>query len=230
MQSEEIMKKLADNFGTLVMVNKRHPSSMSRLKNLLISEGVSETSARRKIADLETGAGCLVKEEYGSLKLNQKLLSQMFLQIQSDLNIPNHFEEEYKKQLAELERKHAMMKKDNEDEINALVAEIECKNNNTKKLKEDAKKEKELLKWRENFNWERYKEASGKLEVAEEKIARMKKGIFSYLKVYCEDWREARLKKKRIKKEVKERQKRYAELERKWEREKKQKEKEKYKR
>lgn len=122
MQSEEIMKKIADNFGTLVMVNKCHPSSMSRLKNLLISEGVSETSARRKIADLDTGAGCLVKEEYGSLKLNKKLLSQMFLQIQSDLNIPNHFEEEYKKQLAESERKHAMMKKDNEDEINALVA------------------------------------------------------------------------------------------------------------
>ena len=97
MQSEEMMKKLADNFGTLVMVNRRHPSSMSRLKNLLISEGVSETSARRKIADLDTGAGCLVKEEYGSLKLNQKLLSQMFLKIQSDLNIPNHFEEEYKK-------------------------------------------------------------------------------------------------------------------------------------
>lgn len=229
MQSEEIMKKLSDNFGTLVMVNKRHPSSMSRLKNLLISEGVSETSARRKIADLETGAGCLVKEEYGSLKLNQKLLSQMFLQIQSDLNIPNYFEEEYKKQLAELERKHAMMKKDNEDEINALVAEIECKNNNTKKLKEDAKKEKELLKWRENFNWERYKEASGKLEVAEEKIVRMKKGIFSYLKVCCEDRRNARLEKKRIKREVKARQKQYAELERKREIEKKQKEKENYK-
>ena len=229
MQSEEIMKKLADNFETLVMVNKRHPSSMSRLKNLLISEGVSETSARRKIADLETGAGCLVKEEYGSLKLNQKLLSQMFLQIQSDLNIPNHFEEEYKKQLAELERKHAMMKKDKEDEINALVAEIECKNNNIKKLKEDAEKEKELLKWRENFNWERYKEASGKLEVAEEKIARMKKGIFSYLKVCLDDCRVARLEKKRIKRERKERQKHYAELERKWEKERKQKEKEKYK-
>lgn len=106
MQSEEMMKKLADNFGTLVMVNKRHPNSMSRLKNLLISEGVSETSARRKIADLETGAGCLVKEEYGNLKLNQKLLSQMFLQIQSDLNIPNHVDEEYKKRWQESERKY----------------------------------------------------------------------------------------------------------------------------
>ena len=217
MQSEEIMKKLADNYETLVMVNKRHPSSMSRLKNLLISEGVSETSARRKIADLETGAGCLVKEEYGSLKLNQKLLSQMFLQIQSDLNIPNHFEEEYKKQLAELERKHALMKKDNEDEINALVAEIERKNNIIKKLKEDAEKEKESLKWKENYYWERYKEASGILEVAEEKIARMKEGIFSYLRVCLEDRRTAWLEKKRIKREAKARQKHYAELERKWE-------------
>ena len=227
MQSEEMMKKLADNFGTLVMVNKRHPSSMSRLKNLLISEGVSETSARRKIADLDTGAGCLVKEEYGSLKLNQKLLSQMFLQIQSDLNIPNHFEEEYKKQLAELERKHAMMKKDNKDEINALVEEIERKNNIIKKQKEDTEKEKELLKWGEKFNWERYKEASGKLEVAEEKIVRMKKGIFSYLRVCHEDRRAARLEKKRIKREAKARQKHYAELERKWEKERQEEEKKK---
>ena len=225
MQSEEIMKKIADNFGTLVMVNKCHPSSMSRLKNLLISEGVSETSARRKIADLDTDAGCLVKEEHGSLNLNQKLLSQMFLQIQSDLNIPNHFEEEYKKQLAELERKHAMMKKDNKDEINALVAEIERKNNIIKKQKEDAEKENELLKWRESFNWERYREASGKLEVAEEKIARMKKGIFSYLKVCHEDRRAARLEKKRIKREAKARQKHYAELERKWEKERQEEEK-----
>ena len=217
MRSKEVMKKLADNYGTLELVCRRRPSSMTRLKNLLISEGVSETSARRKIADLDTGAGCLVKEEYGSLKLNQKLLSQMFLQIQSDLNIPNHFEEEYKKQLAELERKHAMMEKDNEDEINALVAEIERKNNIIKNLKEDAEKENELLKWRENFNWERYKEASGKLEVAEEKIARMKKGIFSYLKVCLEDRRAARLERKRIKKEAKARQKHYVEMERKWE-------------
>lgn len=62
MQSKEVMKKLADNYETLVFVSKRYPSSMSRLKNLLMSEGVSETSARRKIADLETEAGCLVVE------------------------------------------------------------------------------------------------------------------------------------------------------------------------
>ena len=79
MQSEETMKKLADNLGTLVRESKRHPSSMSRLKNLLIAEGVSETSARRKIAELETEAGCLVLERSGSLKLNQELISQMFL-------------------------------------------------------------------------------------------------------------------------------------------------------
>ena len=62
MQSKEVMKKLADNYETLVFVSKRHPSSMSRLENLLMSEGVSETSARRKIVDLETEAGCLVVE------------------------------------------------------------------------------------------------------------------------------------------------------------------------
>ena len=56
------MKKLADNYETLVFVSKRYPSSMSRLKNLLMLEGVSETSARRKIADLETEAWCLMVE------------------------------------------------------------------------------------------------------------------------------------------------------------------------
>ena len=81
MQSKEVMKKLADNYETLVFVSKRYPSSMSRLKNLLMSEGVSETSARRKIAELETEAGCLVLERGGSLKLNQELLSQMFLHV-----------------------------------------------------------------------------------------------------------------------------------------------------
>ena len=230
MQSEEMMKKLADNFGTLMMVSKRHPSSMSRLKNLLISEGVSETSARRKIADLDTEIGCLVVEEYGSLKINKKLISQMFLQIQSELNIPNYVDEEYKKRWQEAERKYEMMKKENTNEINAFVAEIERKDNMIAELKKDAEKKKELYEWDKKYNWDRYHETAGKLEVAEKTIARMKKGLFSYFEVCFEDWREARLKKKRIKKEVKERQKRYAELERKWEREKKQKEKEKYKR
>lgn len=67
------------------------------------------------------------------------------------------------------------------------------------------------------IDWDFYLEASRKLEVVEEKIARMKKGIYSYLKVCWKDHREARLKEKRIKKEAKERQKRYKELERKWE-------------
>lgn len=48
MQSKEIIKKLADTYETLLFVSERHPSSMSRLKNLLMSEGISETSARRK--------------------------------------------------------------------------------------------------------------------------------------------------------------------------------------
>ena len=66
-----------------------------------------------------------------------------------------------------------------------------------------------------------------KLEVAEEKIVRMKKGIFSYLRVCHEDRRAARLEKKRIKREAKARQKHYAELERKWEKERQEEEKKK---
>lgn len=225
MQSEETMKKLSDNFGTLVMVSKRHPSSMSRLKNLLIAEGISETSARRKIADLDTEAGCMVIEEYGSLKLNQKLLSQMFLQILSELRIPNYFEKEYKTQVAALERKIEKLEKGNTDEFNALRLENEKKNGVIETLKNDAEKKKEAYERSHRIDWDFYVEASRKLEAAEEKIARMKKGIYSYLEVCWEDYREARLKEKRIKKEAKERQKRYAELERKWEEDRKQKEK-----
>ena len=85
MQSKEVMKKLADNYETLVFVSKRYPSSMSRLKNLLMSEGVSETSARRKIADLETEAGCLVLERGGSLKLNQEFKGTPRRQVQDQM-------------------------------------------------------------------------------------------------------------------------------------------------
>ncbi len=107
MQSKEVMKKLADNYETLVFVSKCYPSSMSRLENLLMSEGVSETSARRKIANLETEAGCLVVERCGSLKLNQELILQMFLQIQTELNLPNRLAEEQEQQLATWKRKIA---------------------------------------------------------------------------------------------------------------------------
>ena len=93
------------------------------------------------------------------------------------------------------------------------------------RVKNDAEKKKEAYERSHRIDWDFYREASRKLEVAEETIARMKKGIYSYLKVCWEDYREARLKEKRIKKEAKERQKRYAELERKWEEDRKQKEK-----
>ena len=77
MQSKEVIKKLADTYETLLFVSERHPSSMSRLKNLLMSEGISETSARRKIADLDTEDGCLVVDGIGRLQLNQELISKM---------------------------------------------------------------------------------------------------------------------------------------------------------
>ena len=38
MQSKEVIKKLADTYETLLFVSERHPSSMSRLKNLLMSK------------------------------------------------------------------------------------------------------------------------------------------------------------------------------------------------
>lgn len=217
MKSEKIMKKLADNYGSLVMVIRRHPSSMSRLKNLLISEGISETSARRKIADLDTENGCLVKEEYGSLKLNQKLLSQMFQEVQSELNIPNQLAEEHKQQLATMERKVEILEKEKEDEVIELKSKIDRKDNIIAKLKEDAEKEQNSLKWSVDFHRKREDEKTRKLEAAEEKIARMKKGVFSYLKVCREDRRAARLEKRRIKREAIARVKDYERREREWE-------------
>ena len=219
MRSKEVMKKLADNYGTLDMVCRRRPSSMSRLKNLLISEGISETSARRKIADLDTEDGCLVKEEACCLKLNQKLLSQMFQQIQNELHIPNYFAEEHKQEMAAMEYKVEKLEKEKADEVNELKAEITRKDNIIARVKDETEKQKESYERSHRIDWDFYLEAAGKLEVAEEKIARMKKGVFSYLKVCLEDRRAERLKKKRLKRERKERQKRYDELERKWEKE-----------
>ena len=217
MKSEEVMKKLVDNYGTLAMVSRRRPSSMSRLKNLLMSEGVSETSARRKIADLDTEDGCLVKEEYSCLKLNQKLLSQMFQQVQSELNVPNYLAEEQKQQMEAMERKVEKLEKEKADEVNELKSKIDRKENIITKLKEEAEKEQNSLRWSVDFYRKRENEKAVKLEAAEEKIARMKKGVFSYLKVCQEDRRAARLEKKRIKREAIARVKDYERREREWE-------------
>ena len=177
MQSKEVMKKLADNYETLVFVSKRYPSSMSRLKNLLMSEGVSETSARRKIAELETEAGCLVLERGGSLKLNQELLSQMFLQIQTEINLPNRLAEEQEQQLATWKRKLETLEQQKADEIKALKAEIESYKRMVERQKNEFKTEKECYEWSRRFDRGLYLEASRKLEAAEEKIADMKKGV-----------------------------------------------------
>ena len=216
MQSKEVMKKLADNYETLVFVSKRYPSSMSRLKNLLMSEGVSETSARRKIAELETEAGCLVLERGGSLKLNQELISQMFLQIQTELNLPNRLAEEQEQQLAVWKRKLEVLERQKADEIKTLKSEIESYKRMVERQKKDFEAEKERYEWSRRFDRDLYLEASRKLEAAEEKITDMKKGVWSYLKVCRKDRREERLKEKRIKRERKERQKLYEENERKY--------------
>ena len=169
------MKKLADNYETLVFVSKRYPSSMSRLKNLLMSEGVSETSARRKIADLETEAGCLVLERNGGLKLNQELISQMFLQIQTELNLPNRLAEEQQQQLAVWKRKLEVLERQKSDEIKALKSEIESYKRMAERQKNEFKTEKERYEWSHRIDWQLYKEASGKLEAAEEKIGQLSK-------------------------------------------------------
>ena len=214
MQSKEVMKKLADNYETLVFVSKRYPSSMSRLKNLLMSEGVSETSARRKMVDLETEAGCLVLERGGSLKLNQELISQMFLQIQTELNLPNRLAEEQEQQLAVWKRKVEVLERQKADEIKTLKSEIDSYKRMVERQKKDFEAEKERYERSHRIDWKFYSEASGKLKAAEEKIADMKKGVWSYLKVCRKDRRDERLKEKRLKRERKERQKSYEEAER----------------
>jgi len=214
MQSKDVMKKLADNYETLVFVSKRYPSSMSRLKNLLMSEGVSETSARRKIADLETEAGCLVLERGGSLKLNQELISQMFLQIQTELNLPNRIAEEQQQQLAVWKRKVEVLERQKADEIKTLKSEIDSYKRMVERQKKDFAAEKECYERSHRIDWQFYTETSGKLKAAEEKIADMKKGVWSYLKVCRKDRRDERLKEKRLKGERKEHQKSYEETER----------------
>ena len=158
MQSKEVMKKLADNYETLIFVSKRYPSSMSRLKNLLMSEGVSETSARRKIADLETEAGCLVVERYGSLKLNQDLISQMFLQIQMELNLPNRLEEEQAEQLAVWKRKLEVLERQKVDEIKTLKSEIDSYKRMVERQKKDFAAEKECYECSHRVDWKYYSE------------------------------------------------------------------------
>ena len=214
MQSKEAMKKIADNYETLVFVSKRYPSSMSRLKNPLMLEGVSETSARRKIADLETEAGCLVLERGGSQKLNQELLSQMFLQIQTELNLPNCLAEEQEQQLAVWKRKVEVLERQKADEIKTLKSEIESYKRMVERQKKDFESEKERYEWSRRFDRDLYLEVSRKLEAAEEKIADMKKSVWSYLKVCRKDRRDERLKEKRLKRERKERQRSYEEAER----------------
>ena len=100
------------------------------------------------------------------------------------------------------------------DEIKALKSEIESYKRMVERQKKDFEKEKERYELSHRIDWQFYTEASGKLKAAEEKIADMKKGVWSYLKVCRKDRREERLKEKRIKRERKERQRSYEEAER----------------
>lgn len=222
MQSKEVMKKLADTYETLLFVSERHPSSMSRLKNLLMSEGISETSARRKIADLDTADGCLVVDEIGRLRLNQELISKMFMELQKGLKVPNYLEKEQLLKCESLERKVQLLERKKDEEKNTLNAEIERYKNVIKGLRDELEISKQ--RYERDHRWDRdaYLEVSRKFDVAEEKIVRMKKSIWSYFKVCWEDYRQARLAVKRRELEEKKRRKINKKIRKKFERARKQ--------
>ena len=225
MQSKEVMKKLADTYETLLFVSERHPSSMSRLKNLLMSEGVSETSARRKIADLDTEDGCLVVDRIGRLQLNQEFISKMFLELQEELKIPNYLEKEQLLKCESLERKVKVLERQKEEVEESLTVEIERYKAVISRLKEDAERAKQNYERDQRWDRDKYLEASRKLNVAEEKISRMKKSVWSYFKVCWEDFRQVRLETKRREREEKKRRKLNKKLIKKFERARKQNEK-----
>ena len=229
MQSKEVIKKLADTYETLLFVSERHPSSMSRLKNLLMSEGVSETSARRKIADLDTEDGCLVVDRIGRLQLNQEFISKMFLELQEELKIPNYLEKEQLLKCESLERKVKVLERQKEEVEESLTVEIERYKAVISRLKEDAEWAKQ--KYERNQRWDRdkYLEVSRKLDVAEEKAARMKKSVWSYFKVCWEDFKQSRLEAKHREREERKRRRLNKKLIKKFERERKQNEKSKSK-
>ena len=123
--------------------------------------------------------------------------------------------EEQEQQLAVWKRKLEVLERQKADEIKTLKSEIENYKRMVERQKNEFKTEKERYEWSRRFDRDLYLEASRKLEATEEKIADMKKGVWSYLKVCRKDRREERLKEKSIKREKKERQKLYEEAERK---------------
>ena len=225
MQSKEVMKKLADTYETLLFVSERHPSSMSRLKNLLMSEGISETSARRKIADLDTADGCLVVDGIGRIQLNQELISKMFLKLQEELKIPNYLEKEQLLKCESLERQVKLSERQKEEAEKFLNVEVERYKAIIKRLREDAEVTTKNYERDQRWDRDKYSEASRKLDVAEEKITRMKKSVWSYFKVCWEDFKQSCLEARRREREEKKRRKLNKKLIKKFERARKQNEK-----
>ena len=207
MQSKEVIKKLADTYETLLFVSERHPGSMSRLKNLLMSEGISETSARRKIADLDTADGCLVVDGIGRIQLNQELISKMFLKLQEELKIPNYLEKKQLIKCESLERKVKLSEQQKEEVEESLTMEVEHYKAIIRRLKEDAERAKQNYERALTWDRDKYSEASRKLDVAEEKITRMKKSVWSYFKVCWEDFKQSRLEARHREREEKKRRK-----------------------
>lgn len=229
MQSKEVMKKLADTYETLLFVSERHPSSMSRLKNLLMAEGISETSARRKIADLDTADGSLVIDGIGRLQLNQELISKMFLELQEEIKVPNYLEKEQLLKCESLERKVKLSERQKEEAEEFLNVEVERYKAIIKRLREDAEVAKQNYERDQRWDRDKYLEVSRKLDVAEEKITRMKKSVWSYFKVCWEDFKQSRLEARCREREEKKRRKLNKKLIKKFERARKQNEKSKSK-
>ena len=122
--------------------------------------------------------------------------------------------EEQEQQLTVWKRKVEVLERQKADEIKALKSEIESYKRMVEGQKKDFEKEKKNYELINRIDRDFYLEASGKLKVAEEKIADMKKGVWSYFKVCRKDRRDERLKEKRLKRERKERQRSYEEAER----------------
>ena len=222
MNSKEMMKKLADTYETLLFVSERHPSSMSRLKNLLMSEGISETSARRKIADLDTADGCLVVDGIERLQLNQELIAKMFFEIQKELKIPNYLEKEQLRKNEALEQKAKLLERQKKEMEESITMEVERYKGVIGRLKEDAEKAKQSYERDKRWDRDKYLEYSRKLDEAEEKISRMKKSVWSYFKVCWEDFKQSRLETKRREREERKRRKRNKKLIKKFEQARKQ--------
>lgn len=145
-----------------------------------MSEGILETSARRKIADLDTEDGCLVVDGIGRLQLNQELISKMFLELQEELKIPNYLKKEQLLKCESLERKVKQSERQKEEVEESLTMEVERYKAVITRLKDDAERAKQNYERDQRWDRDKYLEASRKLDVSEEKSLEWRK-LFGHI-------------------------------------------------